>query len=578
MTNRYRNNAAVCALITALACTPLPAFAENLMDMVAAAQASDPEYRAAAFQNQADAEATTQAWARFLPHVHASANYNYTNQNIISSDNSVYAVGQTSYPDYGYDVTMELSLFNYADWANLKGARALGRQSDAQFESAKQDMLLRVTERYFTVLAATETADAARAEARALKEHYDLIESKARGGNARSAEVMDAQARYLQSQAKQTQAEASVRDAMMALHQVTGVSPNQLAGLGEKIFIKPLDPADPQHWVEMAHQSNPRVRAAQEATERGHQQVELQRSGWYPDVSLQLQHNRHRTDGSLFGGGSDIEENVGMVKLTVPIYEGGATSSRIREADSLYNKALADEDKAGREVARETRAAVDGIKTAASQVQALAAAMHAQEQVVDQLTQAFKSGVSSNVDVLDAQRDLFLARAEYVRARYDYALDTLKLRHAVGLLDISDLDEVNHLLVSKPLSVDAYGATPIPAPWKPVTPLPPSDPVPKPKPDDAAAAPKPQADADAKRKLAAEGPIVLKKPAGMKGTVLPQESVEAPTVFGEADVLPDGTIVPKGQGGQPASVEGTPIHLKPPAPKTPLLRAANAEQ
>jgi outer membrane protein len=282
------------------------------------------------------------------------------------------------------------------------------------------------------------------------------VQGREQGGAARNAELMDAQARYLQSQAKQTEADAAVRDALAGLRQVTGSVPTTLNGLSEELNVKPLDPDDPQHWTDLAHQNNPRIKAAIEASERGHQQVEIERSGWYPNVALQVFQNRHRTQGSLFGGGSDIEETGGMVKLNVPLYEGGETSSKIREADSLYGKARADEDKTLRDVDRETEAAVDGIRTAASQVSALAASLHAEEQVVEQLSEAFHSGAASNIDVLDAQRDLFLARAEYVRARYDYALDTLKLRHAVGLLDISDLDEINHHLVATPVNVRDY--------------------------------------------------------------------------------------------------------------------------
>jgi outer membrane protein len=456
MKTDLRTGAARWLLAACLVTAAGPACADGLMDIVKLAQDSDPEFQAAKFQNQADAEATTQAWARFMPHVHAGASYEAVNQDIISSDNTVYATGATSYPDYGYDVTLDQSLFNYADWANLKAAKALARQSDAQFEAAKQDLLLRAAERYFTVLAALETEDAARSETRALKEHFDLVQGKQQGGTARTAELMDAQARYLQSQAKQTQANAAVRDAMAGLRQVTGASPGSLNGLSEQLKVKPLDPDDPQHWIDMALNSNPRVKAAMEASERGHQQVEIERSGWYPNLSLQLFQNRHRTEGSLFGGGSDIEEAGGMVKLNVPLYEGGETSSKIREADSLYGKARAEQDKVGREVARETEAALAGIRTAASQVDALGASLHAQEQVVEQLSEAFHSGAASNIDVLDAQRDLFLARAEYVRARYDYALDTLKLRHAVGLLDITDMDEINRLLTVKPISVKDY--------------------------------------------------------------------------------------------------------------------------
>jgi outer membrane protein len=427
------------------------------MDVVQQALNSDPDYQAAKFQNAADAEATVQAWSRFLPHLHAEANYASQNQDIISSDNTVYAVGNTHYPDYGYAVTMDLSLFNYSDWANLKAARALTRQSNAQFESAKQDLLLRVAERYFTVLVAAETANAARAESRALKEHVGLVQGKVNGGAARQAELLDAQAHYLQSQARQAKADAAVRDAVEGLRAITGVTVADFNGLSDKLTIKPLDPADTQHWVDMARHNNPRIKAAVEATERGHQEVEAERSRWYPNVSLQVFQNRHKTEGSLFGGGSDIGELGGMVKVYVPIYEGGDSSSRVRQADALYNKARVGEDKTGRDVVRETAAAVDGIKTAQSQAGALRASLKAQEQVVEQLTESYRSGAASNVDVLDAQRDLFLARAQYVRARYNYALDTLKLRHAVGLLDISDLEEVNRLMVGNPVDVAAFG-------------------------------------------------------------------------------------------------------------------------
>jgi outer membrane protein len=304
---------------------------------------------------------------------------------------------------------------------------------------------------------AAETAGAARAESRALKEHVDLVQGKVAGGAARQAELLDAQARYLQSQARQAQADAAVRDAVEGLRTVTGVTVADFNGLSDKLTVKPLDPADTQHWVDMARHNNPRIKAASEATERGHQQVEAERASWYPNVSLQVFQNRHKTEGSLFGGGSDIEGLGGMVKVYVPIYEGGATSSRIRQADALYSKARIGEDKVGRDVTRETAAAVDGIKTAQSQAGALRASLRAQEQVVEQLTASYHAGVSSNVDVLDAQRDLFLARAQYVRARYDYALDTLKLRHAVGLLDISDLEEVNRLMVGNPVGLAAFG-------------------------------------------------------------------------------------------------------------------------
>jgi outer membrane protein len=436
--------------------------AETLMDIVAAAQANDPEFQGARFQNKADAEATRQAWARFLPHVHGSYNYNYTNQNIVSSDNSVYAIGDTSYPDYGYDVTVDQSLFNWSDWANLKAAKALRRQSNAQFEAAKQDLLLRVVERYFTILVASETADASRAETRAIKEHLDLTQSKHDRGAARDAELLDAQARFQQALAKQVQVDAAVRDAMAGLKEITGAPPGTLNILSDDLVVKPLDPDNPQHWIDLAITSNPRIDAANAAADRGEHQIAVESAGHLPTVGFQIFEDRHKTLGSLFGGGSDIQEYGMRFKVDVPLYEGGAVSSKVREARDLFEKARTEASRATRSVQRETEEAVDGIKTATSRVAALNASVRAQEKVVAQLSSAYSAGVSPSVDYLDAERDLFLARAEYVRSRYDYALDTIKLRHAVGLLAINDVAEINSQLVAKPKPkpADDAAATP----------------------------------------------------------------------------------------------------------------------
>jgi outer membrane protein len=523
--------------------------AESLMEALQQAQNSDPDYQAAKYQNRADAEATKQAWARFLPHLRAEANYESLGQNILSSDNTVYAVGRTSYPDYGYAVVLDQSLFNYADWANLRAARALTRQSDAQFEAAKQDLLMRVAERYFTVLVAAETADAARSEVRALKEHLDLVQSKLAGGAVRKAEELDARARYLQGQARQARADAAVRDAVAGLRTVTGQTYVDFRGLSDRFTVKPLDPADVESWLDMARRNNPRIKAAAEASERGHQQVETERARWYPNVALQLYQNRRRTEGSLFGGGSDIEDMGGMVKLNVPIYEGGATSSRIREAGALYGKARANQDKTGRDVDHETEAAVDGIKTAQTQVEALRASLQAQEQVVAQLTDAFHSGVAASVDVLDAERDLFLARAQYVRARYDYALNTLKLRHAVGLLDIADLEEVDRLLAGKPVSVAGYGVAVLQPIKLPVS-VYDDDPAPAPK---AEAAPKKEAAPKADENENA------------------QAALSAPQM---------ATVTPEWQAANGAvriADDDAPVVLRPPASASPAPGASDAD-
>ncbi|MBB3942717.1 outer membrane protein [Sphingorhabdus rigui] len=417
--------------------------AETLMDVVQSAQENDPEYRAARFQNQADAEATRQAWARFKPQVRASAATNLTRQEIISSDNSVYDIGKNSYPDYGYEVRIDQSLFDFQNWAGLRAARTLRRQSSAQFEVAKQDLLLRVVERYFTLLAAQEAASAARAEVRAIDAHVKLVSSKYARGAVRYAELLDVQARYQMVLAKQIQTESGIRDAAIAIKEVTGVYPGSLDDLSDAMTVATVTPDEPQHWVDLAVQNNPRIIAAAHAARRGDQLIAVEKAAGYPTLNLQMFHDRRKTEGSLFGGGSDISQLGARVRLDVPISAGGQVRSRVNEARALYEKAVAESVRTSRGVERQTLLSIDSINTAAARVGALKASLDAQEKVVQQLNAAFRAGVSASVDYLDSERDLFQARAEYLRARYDFALNTVRLRHALGLLSIDDIAELS---------------------------------------------------------------------------------------------------------------------------------------
>lgn len=434
----------------------VPSRAANLLDVVKLAVDGDPEFKSAEHQNRADAEKTRQAWARFLPHVKAQGSYDFTAQDIVSSDNSVYKKGTTSYPGLGYEVTLDVSLFNYANWSSLSSARATVRRSNAEFEAAKQDLLLRVAERYFTALSAMEMARSAGEESKALKEHLDIAVAKQQHGLVRDAEMMDARARFLQVQAKQLQADSAVRDAMQALRETSGEAPLSLNALSEDLVAKPLTPDDAEHWLKVAREHNPSIQASHEEVARADHDRDTEVAGWYPSADLEAFHNRRKTDGTLFGGGSDIQNQGVMLKLNIPIYEGGATSSKITEAEQLLGKARSDEVRAMRAVERKTLAAIDGIKTSSLQLEALRASVKAQRKVVEALRTAYQSGGASGMDVLDAERDLFYAQSEFTRSRYDYALNVLRLRRQVGLLDISDLEEMNKLLVADPISVGKY--------------------------------------------------------------------------------------------------------------------------
>lgn len=156
----------------------VPARAADLSEIWRLAETSDPTFRAAVHEQRAAAEARPQAWAPFLPQLSANAGYTYTRQNILSSDNRVFARGRSTYPTFDYAVTLEQSLWNYTNWATLRKARIQVQASEATLEAARQDMLLRAAERYFFSVAALETLVSIQAEKRAVERLREVTRAR----------------------------------------------------------------------------------------------------------------------------------------------------------------------------------------------------------------------------------------------------------------------------------------------------------------------------------------------------------------------------------------------------------------
>ena len=420
------------------------------------AEAGDPTWRAAIHEQRAVSEARPQAWAPFLPQVSANGGYTYTRQNILSSDNRVFARGRSQYPTFDYAVTLEQSIWNYTNWATLRKARATVAASEATLEAARQDMLLRSAERYFFTVAALETLVSIQAEKRAVGRLRDVTRARQRDGTIRGTEVLDAEARYLQVQARELEAAANLRDGLQGLREVTGREFDQLRPLSSVLGSRGPDVRDPAQWVQRALENNPRVAALRLGVQAATAEVTRQQSEFLPRVGAIVQQDRRRSDGSLFGGGSDVENQWAMVRVTVPIFNGGMTYSRVREAREQLAKTTNENLAEERAVERRARNSLNGVLTAMSRVRALTASVQAKERTMESWQVAYRSGAAPSLSVLEAERDLFFTRAELVRARHQYVMDTLRLKHAVGGLAPGDLDTFNSLLDPTEVAVGPY--------------------------------------------------------------------------------------------------------------------------
>lgn len=432
--------------------------AADLSEVWRLAETSDPSFRAAIHEQRAAAEARPQAWAPFLPQLSANAGYTYTRQNILSTDNRVFARGRSTYPTFEYAVTLEQSIWNYTNWATLRKARIQVQASEATLEAARQDMLLRAAERYFFSVAALETLTSIQAEKRAVERLREVTRARQRDGTVRQVEALDAEARYLQVTAREIEAAANLRDGLQGLREITGREFDRLKPLSAMLANRGPDTREPREWVSRALENNPRVTALRLGTQAARAEVTRQQSEYLPRIGAVAQHERRKADGSLFGGGSDLENQWAMVRLTVPLYNGGMTYSRVREATELMAKASNDQLAEERAVERRLLNALNGVVTAMSRVRALRAAVEAKERTVESWQVSYRSGAAPSLAVLEAERDLFFTRAELVRARHQYVMDTLRMKHAVGALSPADLETFNALLEPGEIAVGPYVA------------------------------------------------------------------------------------------------------------------------
>lgn len=431
-------------LMVTAGCLPVAAaHGENLIEVYALAKESDPVFRAARFDYEAATYAEPQAFAGFLPTISFEMTQTDTQQKIISSKNTVYSSGSSRYPTENRTVTINQPIFKLSSWRGYEQAKAKVRQASSLFGAAQQDLALRTATAYLNVLAASDNLTFTRAERDAIKRQLDLVQQRYASGLVAIASLHDAKARHAMKEADVIAAENELEDMQQALRSLTGKRVAGLRPVRDEIALEIPEPADIDKWVESAMNQNVSLEARRQAVEVAQQEAEKQRSAHVPVVDLVATNNRKNTHGSLFGGGSDVETTDVMVRLSVPIYSGGLTSALTGEAVKRHQSALEDLDRDGRQVERQTRAAYMGVLGGVARIKALVQSVVSQESARRLKAEGFKSGLETILAVLDAERDLYAAKRDSAKARYEFLLNKLRLKQAVGSLNEGDLASIN---------------------------------------------------------------------------------------------------------------------------------------
>jgi len=420
--------------------------ASSLIEVYELALANDSQLRAAEFKRRADQRAFPQAIYAYLPRAVFQSDLMRTRQDVITSDNTVFATGQTTFDTTTLSFSITQPIFNYETISRISQAREIDRQAVAEFAATGQDLILRTAQAYFVVLAASDGVAFAEAELEAIKQQLDLARERQRAGLATFTTVSDIEARHEFAQSQVIDARNELADAREALREIVGEHIAEIAPLGDTLPLVKPDPADIGAWVEAALTSNLSLRGQRHAVEVARREVSVQRASSYPTVDLVGTFNHQETDGSLFGGGSTTEDANVMLRFRVPLFNPDGIGYPSRAARYRYRQAVYDLRTQERQVERETRAVYNRTVGSIAKVTALEKSVAFQKIALEESVVRFKANIATSLDVLDAQRDLYRAKRNLARARYDYLLGVLRLKQLNGSLGEPDLERVNALL------------------------------------------------------------------------------------------------------------------------------------
>ena len=418
----------------------------DLLGVYRDAVAYDAQFAAARATLAAGREKLPQGRSGLLPTIGLSASSIWNEVDSTRRVNGATAVN-TQYNSNGWTVQLTQPLFRWQNWVSYTQSELAVAQAEAQFVAARQDLIVRVAQAYFDILLAQDTLATAKAQKLAITEQLESAKRNFEVGTTTITDTHEAQARFDLTSAQEIAADNDLAVKRQALRSLIGKEPEGLKNLRNGVQLAGPQPADIGKWVELAESGSATVQIYQALQEIAQREVEKQRAGHYPTLDLVATRGRSSaTNSTTLGVGSDSNSSTIGVQLAIPLFAGGATVSEDREAVALKEKAAADLDNARRTAALNARQAYLGVSSGLAQVKAYEAAITSSQSAVDSNKLGYEVGVRINIDVLNAQSQLFDTRQKLAKARLDTLGALLKLKAAAGTLGEEDVAAINALL------------------------------------------------------------------------------------------------------------------------------------
>jgi len=460
-------------------CVPAAASAATLLEIYQQALQSDPRIHEAEARRLASLEKQPQARGVLLPQIGLDAGWSKSNSSGNGIQNSVIeqppGSGNFVVVPFQFQVDTESqtkqwqfnlrqTIFRWDQIVGLKQADKVVAKAEADREAAQQDLIVRVTEAYFNVLGAEDRLLAIHADRLAIARQLEQAKQRFEVGLIAITDVQESQAAYDQSVANEIAAKRSLATARYLLTEITGAHVADLSAPSEKLPLRNPDPASEQAWLDLALEQNLALVSSRLDERLARDEISFRRNGHYPTVDLVASTGNRdiESDQDTFNGfgalpaDSNFDSDSIGIQFSLPIFAGGTTSSRVKEAVYLHRAAREQLQRVTRETDRQTRDSYLGVLAEISRVKALEQAVASARTALDATQAGFDVGTRTIVDVLRSQFNLYQSITNYYQARYDYLLNVMRLKQAAGILEVQDLERLEPFLEPRKTPEDQF--------------------------------------------------------------------------------------------------------------------------
>lgn len=446
---------------------PIPAAAASLLEVYQQALQSDPRIHEAEARRLAALEAEPQARGVLLPQISAGADWTKGNSsgsgvgNDINVDPTTGEISvdivpftsETRQTDKRWQISLSQTLFRWDQIVGLRRADKLVAKAEADREAAQQDLIVRVGQTYFDVLAAEDRLTSTHANRQAIARQLEQAKQRFEVGLIAITDVQESQAAYDQAVADEIAAKRSLATAREFLREITGEYIATLSAPGDEFPMRAPTPNSESSWVDLALSQNLTLVSSRLDERLARDEISFRKNGHYPSIELvastgnsTADSDRNNNNFGFLPADTDFDSDSIGIQVNVPLFSGGATSSRVREAVYLHRAAREQLQRVTRETERATRDGYLGVLSEMSRVEALQQAVKSSRTALEATQAGFDVGTRTIVDVLNSQFALYRAITLFYQARYDYLMNVLRLKQAAGSLQVQDLEEIDRWL------------------------------------------------------------------------------------------------------------------------------------